>query len=142
MSQEQYKLEYEELLRLEEITWRQKSRATWLSEGDKNTRFFHRVANSNRRFNSIDRLFIDGVQITDQAAIGEELVQFYSTLFSDEAVRRPLLDGLPFSSIDEEDKVTLDRPFTEDEVWGVVNGMAGDKAPGPDGFSMAFFQAC
>ena len=142
MSQEQYKLEYEELLRLEEITWRQKSQVTWLREGDKNTRFFHRVANSNRRFNSIDRLSIDGIQTTDQAAIGEGLVQFYSTLFFYEAVRRPLLDGLPFSSIDEEDRVALDRPFTEDEVWGVVNGMAGDKAPGPGGFSMAFFQAC
>ncbi len=93
MSQEQYKLEYEELLRLEEITWRQKSRVTWLREGDKNTRFCHRVANSNRRFNSIDRLSIDGVQTTDQAAIGEGLVQFYSTLFSDEAVRAPCWMG-------------------------------------------------
>jgi hypothetical protein len=27
-------------------------------------------------------------------------------------------------------------------VWGVVKGMAGDKAPGPDSFSMAFFQVC
>jgi hypothetical protein len=24
----------------------------------------------------------------------------------------------------------------------VVKGMEGDKAPGPDGFTMAFFQSC
>ena len=70
------------------------------------------------------------------------MVHFYSNLFSDDEVRHPLLDGLSFPSIDEDDRVVLDRPFTEEEVWGLVKGMAGDKAPGLDGFSMAFFQGC
>ena len=61
-------------------------------------------------------------------------------MFSDDAVRRPLLDGLTFSSIDEEDSSVLDRPFMEEEVWEVVKDLAGDKAPGPNGFSMAFFK--
>lgn len=33
----------------------------------------------------------------------------------------------------------LDTPFDEEEVYGVIKGFNGDKAPGPDGFSMAFF---
>ena len=33
----------------------------------------------------------------------------------------------------------LDRPFNEDEVYGVIHGFNGDKASGPDGFSMALF---
>jgi hypothetical protein len=37
----------------EEISWRQKSRVLWLKEGDKCTKFFHRIANSNRRSNAI-----------------------------------------------------------------------------------------
>jgi hypothetical protein len=70
------------------------------------------------------------------------LVSFYNELFSEDEVRRPLLDGLSFSSIDEEDSLVLDRSFTEEEVLEVVKVMAGDKAPGPDGFSMAFFKGC
>jgi hypothetical protein len=53
------KADFENVLLLEEIKWRQTSRATWLWEGNKNTRYFHRVANSNRRFNSIDHLVVD-----------------------------------------------------------------------------------
>ncbi len=55
---------------------------------------------------------------------------------------RPLLDGLDFSILFIEDAASLERPFEEEEVTGVVHGFAGDKAPGPDGFLVAFFQSC
>ena len=55
-----------------------------------------------------------------------------------------MMDGLAFSSIDDDDSNNLDRLFIEEEVCvqGCVKDMVGDKAPGPDGFSMAFFQSC
>jgi hypothetical protein len=31
--------------------------------------------------------------------------------------------------------------FSEEEVWGVVKDMPPDRAPGPDGFTCAFYQA-
>ena len=43
-----------------EISWRQKSKVLFLKKGDSNTRFFHRMANSNRRNNCIENLMIDG----------------------------------------------------------------------------------
>ena len=141
VAKDQFKTDYEYVLLLEEIKWRQTSKATWLWEGDKNIRFFHRVANSNRRFDLIDHLVVNGALTSDQTEIGEGLVNFYQRLFSNDAVRRPLLDGLVFSSIDEANSDQLDRPFTKDEVWEVVN-ISGDKALGPDGFSLAFFQSC
>jgi hypothetical protein len=51
------------------------------------------------------------------------------------------LDKLSFDSLEVEDASRLELPF-EEEVLEVVKGMNRDKASGPDGFSMAFFQHC
>ena len=50
----------EKLTLLEEISWRQKSRVLHLKEGDANTRFFHRMTNSNRKINGIESLMVNG----------------------------------------------------------------------------------
>jgi hypothetical protein len=47
---------------MEEVSWRHKSRVLWLKEGDKCTKFFHSIANSNRRYNSFDSLLIGDTQ--------------------------------------------------------------------------------
>jgi hypothetical protein len=52
------------------------------------------------------------------------------------------VDGIFFDSISESDASWLERSFEEEEVRKVVSTMNGDKALGPNGFSMAFFQAC
>ena len=44
-------IDIEKLTLMEESSWRQKSRVLHLKEGDANTRFFHRMANSNRKKN-------------------------------------------------------------------------------------------
>ena len=36
----------------------------------------------------------------------------------------------------------LEHPFSEDEIHSALMEMNGDKAPGPDGFTMAFWQSC
>jgi len=56
----QVKGEIEILASLEETFWRQKSRALYV-EGDNNTRFFHRLANSHRRANHISSVGVDGI---------------------------------------------------------------------------------
>jgi hypothetical protein len=52
------------------------------------------------------------------------------------------VDGISFSSIDADECLWFEYAFEEQEVWEVVREMNGDKALGPDGFSMAFFQKC
>jgi hypothetical protein len=100
------------------------------------------MANSNRRNNSISTLLIDGEMSTDQTAICEAITQFYIGLYTDEVGWRPKLDRLSFPLLFDDDVGWLVRPFDEEKVVGVIKGFNGDKAPGPDGFPMAFFQVC
>ena len=125
-------MELEKILLGEEISWRQKSRALWLKEGDKNTKFFHRVANSNRRVNSIESLMVNGSLSSNPIVIKEHMINFYSKLFVESGVWKPFPKGLPMHSIGEEDCRWLERDFEEREVWEVVKHMKGDKAPGLD----------
>ena len=55
---------------------------------------------------------------------------------------RPTMDGLDFACIGEDERLALEREFSKEEVFQVLMEMKGDKAPGPDGFTMAFFQKC
>jgi hypothetical protein len=59
---------------MEEVSWRQKSRVLWLREGDKCMQFLHKMANSNRRRNTIDSLLINGTMSTDHLEISAHIV--------------------------------------------------------------------
>lgn len=45
---------------MEEVSWKNKSRVLCLREGDKSTKFFNILANSNRKRKTIDLFLIDG----------------------------------------------------------------------------------
>jgi hypothetical protein len=57
---EDFAREFERLLLCEKVSRRQKSMALWLRKGDKSIKFFHKVANSNRRNNTVNSLFVSG----------------------------------------------------------------------------------
>lgn len=78
----------------------------------------------------------------DPSAISDVIINYYSSLYAEPYEWCPSLDGLDFDSISRDEAEWLERPFEEEEVTNVVRGLNGDKAPGPDGFSLAFFQFC
>jgi hypothetical protein len=52
------------------------------------------------------------------------------------------MDNLALDTLDAGEASSLELPFEEREVLEVVKGLNRDKAPGPDGFTLAFFQDC
>uniref|UniRef100_A0A2N9J7V4 Endonuclease/exonuclease/phosphatase domain-containing protein n=1 Tax=Fagus sylvatica TaxID=28930 RepID=A0A2N9J7V4_FAGSY len=134
-----------ELLALDikkEISWRQKSRVLWLKEGDINTKFFHKVANSHRRCKYMERLEVDGMVFEEDQDIRDKAVQFYESLFQEKEVWCPKFDELLIDPIRVEDRFLIERKFDKDEILQALQSSNGDKASGPDGFTMGFFQKC
>ncbi|KAG6684031.1 hypothetical protein I3842_12G042400 [Carya illinoinensis] len=76
--------ELERILSLEEISWCQKSRALWLKEEDRSTKFFHSVANSHRRNNTIEMMKINGRDWIKALVIREHVVSIFENLFQNE----------------------------------------------------------
>lgn len=66
----------------EETLWRQKSRELWLKEGDRNTSFFHKMANVHRRRNQLAKITINGSWATEEREIKEGVVQAFQVLLS------------------------------------------------------------
>ena len=114
----------------------------FLKEGDSNTRFFHRMASSNRRNNCIENLMIDGAVTTNQDRIVHHVEQFFMNLYSKQHVQHPFPNILDFPRISRDNVDWLEKPFEESEVLEVIKEFNGDKSPRPNGFLMAFFQTC
>ena len=127
---------------MEEILWRQKSRETWLKEGDKNTRFFHKMANSNSRRNCLKKIKVNGNWLSEDQEIQRGVMRAYQDLLSDPGVWHPSMSSMLFDRIGSEEATRLEEMFSMEEVYLALSELNGDKAPGPDGFPIAFWQFC
>ena len=70
------------------------------------------------------------------------MVAFYKNLYQEPESWRLTVDGLEFVRLDDSDWFSLEREFEREEIIVAFQEAEGDKAPGLDGFTMAFFQKC
>ncbi|MCH90244.1 RNA-directed DNA polymerase (Reverse transcriptase), partial [Trifolium medium] len=130
------------ILKKEELMWYQRSRAKWLKDGDRNTRYYHlKTVNRRRRNNVIMLKNESGQWVDDVVQLQNLATDFYKKLFADNQINRqwhntsvtyPMLDTLMMNK--------LAAPICVEEVKKAVFSMHPWKAPGPDGFPARFYQ--
>jgi hypothetical protein len=132
----------DELLYREEMMWLQRSRLTWLKEGDRNTTYFHRQTVWLARKNKIKRLKDDmGNWVENPQDLKQMSRAFFHSLFeADRGVTPNELIVLTESKITEEMNHQLCKEFMDQEIADALFQMGPLKALGPDGFPARFFQ--
>lgn len=132
----------EDLLRKEEIMWRQRSRNSWLAEGDKNTSYFHRTATGRKKRNFISHITrADGVVVRKEEEIEEVFRSYFVDLFKagEQIEMTEALEAVdPVVSAEMNNQ--LKQPFTLEDIATSLTQMHSLKAPGPDGMSALFFK--
>jgi hypothetical protein len=131
----------QELLYGEEMLWIQRSRISWLKEGDRNTRFFHQKAKWRARRNKIKKLKDnDGVW----KEVPSEMERMASSYFKEIFTRDPSLNADAIINMTQE-KVTVDmnddlcKDFSDEEISDALFQIGPLKAPGVDGFHAWFY---
>lgn len=119
----------------EEEYWSQKVRIQWLSEGDKNTHFFHASVAQRRAGNRME----SGGQCVNEEELVGDVSNFYSKLVTTEdgGIWEELLDGIP-STINASMNSRLIRPVEEGEIKKALFSMSPNKSPGMDGMTPIF----
>ena len=64
----------------------------------------------------------------------------FQDLLSDPGGWRPCWNNIEFDNIGAEEAARLEESLSVDEVFSALSDLNGDKAPGPEGFSLAFWQ--
>jgi hypothetical protein len=135
--------ELEKIWALEEIKARQRSRDRNILEGDRNTVYFHAIANQRNRKKKIECVRGPVGMVHETREILEVVVQFYKSLFKKESRGTfSLVEGFwdPSELVSQEDSSELEKPFSLEEIREAVFSCYPEGSPGPDGLPFLFFQ--
>jgi hypothetical protein len=121
-----------------------RSRAKWLGDGEKNSKYFCNL--EKRNFVQKAMCFIqkdNGETIHDSKSITSEAKSFYETLYAsketdilDEAIDT----NLEHPTLTNEERDSLEGLITLQELLVAVKNLNNDKSPGSDGYTAEFFK--
>ena len=123
-----------------------RSRAKWIEEGEKPTKYFFNLEKQNVYKNMIKQLKKeDGSLTQNDAEIIEEGVAFYQNLYkkdniSYDDIKDYLQEENELKTINENEKQGLEGKITKDECEIALNSMKSNKSPGSDGIPMEFYK--
>ncbi|XP_056695812.1 uncharacterized protein [Spinacia oleracea] len=123
------------LYQQEESYWKMRARSNWLTDGDRNTKFFQTSVLIRRKRNKISNLFSEVGEPIREDLIQSHIVSYFKNLFSSEMNGNDQNTNLEYESV-----ICIAHPPTLAKVHSALFSIGPLKAPGVDGFHALFFQ--
>lgn len=136
-------LDLQQALSFEESYWKDKSRLKWLTQGDRNTRFFHRTAQMKKVSKQMSSLRHGDSILLEPAEIENRVISYFTELFasSNSCTDNGLIEKVVPQLVSADDNIMLTCEPSAEEIKVAVFSLNKDSAPGPDGYGGGFFQA-
>ncbi|XP_039042482.1 uncharacterized protein LOC120181426 [Hibiscus syriacus] len=130
---------WEEYRKVERF-WHQKSMIKWISEGDRNTSFFHMFESTRRNCNLISSQKVNGAVLDDPDSFKLAVQSHFKEAFNVKSTLAVHQLRLPFKKLQLEEASMLEFKFTEQENFQALRNSDGNRAPGPNGFNFNFLK--
>jgi hypothetical protein len=131
---------YNDLVREDNIIFFQRAKSVDLKLGQTCTRYLMNKASGRKRKNKIIQLMEGENIIKGDENLLAHATEFYKSLFG-QSERSSV--GINFDFLDrvsEDENEDLKKPFSFEEIKGILFSLAHNKSPGPDGFPREFYQ--
>ena len=117
--------------------WRQRARINWIKQGDLNTAFCHKMANTRNRKNTILRLESQEEIIKDEDRIKGHIHEHFKSLFGSRSEHRCLGASRTVGF----GQSFISKPFSEEEIKAAVwrLGKQGTRARRLSNFLLSSF---
>ncbi|KAL0285067.1 UNVERIFIED_CONTAM: hypothetical protein Sradi_7183100 [Sesamum radiatum] len=124
----------------------QRAKMSWFKHGDQCSKFFFRKVRARRISQRIYQITDStGATLTEASDIANEFVSYYQSLLGGSRVRRELDLGFLqpglHHRLSQDEATALIAVVTDSEIQEALFDISEDSAPGPDGYSSAFFKA-
>jgi len=123
-----------------------RSRARWMVQGEKNTKYFLGLEKRNYNQLCINQLDLGSYRTTNPVEIQTELHRYYSQLVKSQKPDlndpdiQAFFSGPNIPRLDSESAALLDEPITLEECQQALAAMKQDKTPGSDGLTVEFYK--
>ncbi|KAL0313722.1 UNVERIFIED_CONTAM: hypothetical protein Scaly_2906400 [Sesamum calycinum] len=125
---------------------KQRAKLRWMKHGDQNSKVFFRKINSARAKQRIFQIMkATGEVLTGPQDVTQEFISYFQSLLGGTSPHRVV--DLDFLRSDLKHTLTideanlLDTPVTQSDIKDAFFAIDEDSAPGPDGYTSAFFKS-